>query len=362
MSKEKIPRIDSNEKVRELLLPYCRLKYGEIWEDPFCGHKVGCLDASSEKDILKLMDNNKSVLAIQDPPYNVIVGNNNTNNLGKVSLEKYMDWSKRWVQNTVKILKDNAHFYIWLGADQNDGFQPLPDFMIMMREFKELKTRSFITMRNQRGYGTQKNWMAVRQELLYYVRGNPEFNVNAEYTDIPKILRGYYKKVNGKITENLERSKSENIRAGNVWVDIQQVFYRMEENVPGCYAQKPLKAIERIISASSSKGDLIVDFFAHAGTSLLAAEKLKRQCFTIDIDPIFVEVTIRRLEHFRKTRETGWQFKTPFPEVNIRWKIEDKNHQEIIEQKEPLQKVLFDDLLTVKEKKSRYGKTKKRIR
>ena len=100
-------------------------------------------------------------------------------------------------------------------------------------------------MRNRRGYGTQKNWMWVRQELLYYVKGNPNFNVDAEYTDIPKILRGYYKEVNGKITENLERSRSKYIRAGNVWVDIQQVFYRMEENVPGCYAQKPLKAIER---------------------------------------------------------------------------------------------------------------------
>jgi site-specific DNA-methyltransferase (adenine-specific) len=39
------------------------------------------------------------------------------------------------------------------------------------------RARSFVTMRNQRGYGTQKNWMAVRQELIYYVKGNPVFNV-----------------------------------------------------------------------------------------------------------------------------------------------------------------------------------------
>ena len=187
-----------------------------------------------------------------------------------------------------------------------------------------METRSFITMRNQRGYGTQKNWMAVRQELLYYIHGNPVFNIDAEYTDIPKILRGYYKKVNGKITENLERSKSENIRAGNVWVDIQQVFYRMPENVSGCYAQKPLKAIERIILASSRKNDLVVDFFAHAGTTLLAVDKLRRRCYTIDSDPIFAEMTIRRLEHFRKTTRTGWQFKNPFPEVDIEWGIKDE--------------------------------------
>jgi site-specific DNA-methyltransferase (adenine-specific) len=247
----------------------------------------------------------------------VVVGNSNTNNLGKVSLEKYMDFSRKWIENTLKVLDDNAHLYVWLGADQNEGFQPLPDFMLMMRNFKELKTRSFITMRNQRGYGTQKNWMAVRQELLYYVKGNPDFNVEAEYTDIPKILRGYYKEVNGKITENLERSKSENIRAGNVWVDIQQVFYRMEENVPGCYAQKPLKAIERIILASSKQGDMVVDFFAHSGTTLLASEKLKRKCYTLELDPIFAEMAIRRLEHYRRSGEAGWQFKNPFPEVAL---------------------------------------------
>jgi site-specific DNA-methyltransferase (adenine-specific) len=351
MSKETIPRIDSDEAVRKMLLPYCRLKYGEVWEDPICGHRVGCLDAMREEDISLLLGNAKSTLAIQDPPYNVVVGNSNTNSLGKISLEKYIAWSKQWIRNTINILKDDAHLYVWLGADQNEGFQPLPDFMIMMREFKKLRTRSFITMRNQRGYGTQKNWMAVRQELLYYIKGSPEFNVEAEYTDIPKILRGYYKKVNGKITENLERGKSENIRAGNVWVDIQQVFYRMEENVPGCYAQKPLKAIERIISASSNKNDVVVDFFAHSGTTLLAAEKLKRRCFTIDIDPIFTEITIRRLEHFRKTGKAGWQFKNPFPEANIQWETENREDEETVEHNESSQETLFADSVTDKKNK-----------
>jgi site-specific DNA-methyltransferase (adenine-specific) len=181
----------------------------------------------------------------------------------------------------------------------------------MMRA-TDFRPRSFITMRNQRGYGTQKNWMAVRQELLYYVKGGPVFNVEAEYTDIPKILRGYYKEVNGALTENMERSKSENIRAGNVWVDVQQVFYRMEENVNGCYAQKPLKSCERIIRASSNPGDVVVDFFAHSGSTLLAAEMLERRCFTMDNDPVYCEIAIRRLERFRATGKTGWQNSNPF--------------------------------------------------
>jgi site-specific DNA-methyltransferase (adenine-specific) len=154
--------------------------------------------------------------------------------------------------------------------------------------------------------------MAVRQELLYDRLGEPVFNVSAEYTDIPKILRGYYKNVGGKPTENLERSKSENIRAGNVWVDIQQVFYRMEENVNGCYAQKPLKCIQRIIEASSRPGDLVIDFFAHSGTTLLACQLLQRACYTVDIDPVYCEIAIRRLEHFRQSGRLGWQNSHPF--------------------------------------------------
>ena len=313
VQKESIGRLDTNNELREKILPLCRLKMGEVWEDPMNGHRVGVLDATVSEDVMKIMEDKRAKLAINDPPYNVKVGNKETDNLFKISLDEYMEFSRKWVKNAVDVLDKDSHFYVWLGADQNAGFQPLPDFMLMMRDFSQLKSRSFITMRNQRGYGTQKNWMAVRQELLYYTKGNPTFSV--VYTDIPKILRGYYKKVHSIITENIERSKSKNIRPGNVWVDIQQVFYRMEENVPGAYAQKPIKSIERIIRSSSGEGELIIDFFSHSGTTLLTSEILNRKCYTFDIDPIFAELTIRRLEHFRKTGKLGWQFENPFPEI-----------------------------------------------
>jgi hypothetical protein len=33
------------------------------------------------------------------------------------------------------------------------------------------------------------------------------------------------------------------------------------------------------------------------------------------LTPIFAEIAIRRLEHFRKTGKTGWQWQNPFPEI-----------------------------------------------
>ena len=313
MATEPLPRLDSDTEIRQTLLAYCRLKPGDIWEDPVGGHRVGVLDATCPDAVSKIMGGKKAKVSVNDPPYNVRVGNKTTWNLDKLNLAEYIESSRHWVENTIEILADNSHFYAWLGADQKDHFQPLPDFMLMMREFEGLQARSFITMRNQRGYGTQKNWMAVRQELLYYTKGNPDFAV--VYTDIPKTLRGYYKTIDGKRVENLERGRSDTLRPGNVWVDIQQVFYRMEENVPGAYAQKPLKAVERIVAACSGEGDLVVDLFAHSGTTLIACERLGRICYTSDIDPIFAEITIRRLEHFRETQKTGFQLQNPFREL-----------------------------------------------
>lgn len=312
---ERLKRLDFHSALRAEVLGLCRLKEGEVWEDPVRGHRVGVLDATDPKQVAALTGGKRARLVVNDPPYNVAVGGANTANLFKKSLEAYLDFSRKWVSNAIAILDDDAHLYVWIGADYKDGLQPLPDFIILMRDFHELSVRNIITMRNQRGYGTQKNWMWVRQELLYYVKGKPGFNIDAEYTDIPKILRGYYKEVDGELTENLERGKSQYIRAGNVWVDVQQVFYRMEENVPGCYGQKPLKAIERIVSAASDEGETIVDFFAHAGTTLIAGERLHRQVYTCDIDPIFAEISIRRLENLRQTGKTGWQWRNPFPEL-----------------------------------------------
>ncbi len=303
MHYQPLPRLDTDTgAVRSSLLPHCRLRKGDIWRDPLGRHIVACGDAADPAFIRRLFGKRRAALAIQDPPYNLVMGE-------KLPSLDYTAWCRRWIDTTSSILAADAALYIWLGADQDHHFQPLPQFMAMMAD-TPFASRSFITMRNQRGYGTQRNWMAVRQELLYYTKGNPPFAV--QYTDIPKVLRGYYKTVDGKRTENTERGRGDTIRPGNVWVDLQQVFYRREENVNGCYAQKPLAAIERIVMASSRTEDLVTDFFAHSGTTLIACEQTGRLCVTCDLDPVFAEITIRRLEHFRTTGRTGWQAGHPF--------------------------------------------------
>jgi len=310
--REALPRIDLAGPDRDRLLPLCRLKPGEIWQDPIVGHRVGVLDATSQEDVRRLTAGETVGLALNDPPYNFSVGGRRSTDLFQVSITEYMDFSRKWISAQLGSLADDAAFYVWTGADQRRGFAPLADLVILMREFEELSSRNFITLRNQRGYGTPMNWMSIRQELLYYTKGSPPFQ--PVYTLIPRILKGYYKSVGGSIRDNDARSRSPTIRAGNVWVDIQQVFYRLAENVPGAYAQKPLAAVERILAASSRAGDKVLDCFSHSGTTLIACERSGRVCYTCDVDPVFAEITIRRIEHFRQSGRTGWQWQSPFAE------------------------------------------------
>lgn len=128
MPVEPFGRLDDDIELRKRLLPLCRLRYGEVWEDMRCGHKVGVLDATKLSEVAAFFEDQKVSLAIQDPPYNVVVGNENTSSLFKCSLENYVMFSRKWVECVLSVLADDASLYLWLGADQKEHFQPLPDF------------------------------------------------------------------------------------------------------------------------------------------------------------------------------------------------------------------------------------------
>ena len=61
---------------------------------------------------------------------------------------------------------------------------------------------------------------------------------------------------------------------------------------------KPLALIERAIVNSSTVGDLVLDGFIGSGSTLIAAERTGRVCAGIELDPVYVEVTLARWERF----------------------------------------------------------------
>jgi DNA modification methylase len=57
---------------------------------------------------------------------------------------------------------------------------------------------------------------------------------------------------------------------------------------------KPVAMLADIIKDASRRGDVVLDAFGGSGSTLLAAEKTGRRAAIIEIDPLYVDATIRR--------------------------------------------------------------------
>jgi site-specific DNA-methyltransferase (adenine-specific) len=81
---------------------------------------------------------------------------------------------------------------------------------------------------------------------------------------------------------------------GSVWTDIDRLNQTAKERL-GYPTQKPLALLERIISASSNPGDVVLDPFCGCGTTVHAAQKLGRKWIGVDITHLAVGLIRRRL-------------------------------------------------------------------
>ena len=87
-----------------------------------------------------------------------------------------------------------------------------------------------------------------------------------------------------------------------IWTEIPPIASHSAERL-GYPTQKPLVLLERIINASSNKGDVVLDAFCGCGTALVAAENLRRQWIGIDISPTACRVMAKRLRDVCGLRE-----------------------------------------------------------
>jgi len=81
---------------------------------------------------------------------------------------------------------------------------------------------------------------------------------------------------------------------GTMWDDIGPIQSSAEESL-GYPTQKPLALLERILTLSSNRGDIVLDAFCGCGTALVAAQNLGRQWIGIDISPTACRVMAKRL-------------------------------------------------------------------
>jgi DNA methylase/Restriction endonuclease len=81
----------------------------------------------------------------------------------------------------------------------------------------------------------------------------------------------------------------------DVWTDISPISAQAKERL-GYPTQKPLPLLDRVISASSKEGDLVLDPFCGWGTTIHAAQKLGRAWIGIDITHLAISLIERRLK------------------------------------------------------------------
>jgi len=103
-------------------------------------------------------------------------------------------------------------------------------------------------------------------------------------------------KANGKPEHKRYLEDMPGVALQDVWTDIDPINARAAERL-GYPTQKPLKLLDRIISASTNEGDTVLDPFAGCGTAIDSAQQLKRNWLGIDVTYIAVDLIEKRLKH-----------------------------------------------------------------
>ena len=67
---------------------------------------------------------------------------------------------------------------------------------------------------------------------------------------------------------------------------------------------KPVQMIADAILDASARGEIVLDGFLGSGSTLLAAERVGRICYGIEIDPLYVDVAIRRWQRYTGDQAT----------------------------------------------------------
>lgn len=92
------------------------------------------------------------------------------------------------------------------------------------------------------------------------------------------------------------RDELKGLAVGDIWTDIDRINQVAAERL-GYPTQKPLALLERIIAASSNEGDVVLDPFCGCGTTIDAAEQLRRRWIGIDVTYIAIDLIQKRLRH-----------------------------------------------------------------
>lgn len=258
---------------------------GDLWL--LNDHRIYCGNALNPTHMMALMDGDIARMVFTDPPYNVPIdghvcglGKHKHENFamasGEMTPQEFEDFLSKSFDNMLCHSIDGSLHYICM--DWRHMHELLCAGEVNYTEMKNL----CIWVKDNGGMGS--HYRSQHEMVFVYKHGKaPHIN-------------------------NVELGKHGRYRT-NVWhypgVNSFSRESAGDDNPLALHPTiKPVQMIADAIMDSSNRGDVILDAFLGSGSTLMAADKTKRRCFGMEIDPQYVDVAILRWQ--RSTSGTAY--------------------------------------------------------
>lgn len=237
-----------------------KTKPGDIYK--LGRHRLMCGDSTSIDVVEKLMDGYKADLLHTDPPYNVDYDNGSRpkpgKSLGKIQNDvmdgqSFYEFLKSAFTAAYTVLKDGSSAYVWHADRETINFKQAA----LDSGFEFAQT--IIWKKPMLLSRTRYQW--AHEPCMFFVKGVPYFTDDRKKTTVWDF-GGY--------------DKSKNVHP----------------------TQKPVFIPEEAINNSSKQGSNVLDLFGGSGSTMIACEKLGRTNFTMELDPKYCDVIVKRWEDF----------------------------------------------------------------
>lgn len=222
--------------------------------------------------VMPLLPYNFVDLLIVDPPYN-LDKNFDGKKFKKTSDSLYEEYTEKWIQSVLPLLKDNASIYVCC-----DWKSSLIIGSVLKKYFN---IQNRITWQREKGRGALSNWKNGMEDIWFAtVSKNYTFNVEAVKLR-RKVIATYKADGQPKDWEETKEGNFRNTYPSNFWDDISIPYWSMPENTAHP-TQKPEKLLAKLILASSNSGDVVFDPFLGSGSTSVTAKKLGRHYIGIE--------------------------------------------------------------------------------
>lgn len=243
-------------------------------------HRVMCGDSTDLADVEKLMNGAKADMVFTDPPYGVDYEGKTKDKL-KIENDKTTEVFTKAIDNF--ITKVGASFYVCCPAGNK-----FKDFVEAF-ESRCHQSSTIIWVKNSLVLGPG-DYHYQHEPILYGWNkdGTHKFYGDRTFTTIWK-----QEPSDAKLVKWIRDLMTTDFKNGSTIWRVDRPSRSAEHPT-----MKPVELITRAIFNSSKSEDIILDLFLGSGSTLIAAEKTKRICYGMELDPHYADVIIKRWEEY----------------------------------------------------------------